>query len=332
MTRGFFFKSLRILNINYLLQRNEANRLHVLLFHRINDYNHKFYPAMPVKVFDRVCDFFSRRFNIITFSEIGDYFKKTRRPAAIISFDDGFYDVLENAYPILAKYRLRFNINVVTESMETGLPQDNIRVYDVLNATDNKEYINTEISSKPLRIFIDRDSPSKTELEFVRLFQGLGKEQRRLVADDIVNKLAVAPVKFSRMLSADDIKYLHKKGAEIGSHTHSHAILSNLDMSEVEFELAHSKKALEGLCGRTIDIIAYPDGKYNEAIIRASQESGYKYMLLCENSVNVIKNADENRFSRVNLHHNTLDENLAKIFGFHKIIYSIKAFLWYRKV
>jgi peptidoglycan/xylan/chitin deacetylase (PgdA/CDA1 family) len=294
------------------------------MFHRVNDYNHKFYPAVPNDAFEKICRFVSKNFNVIYFSDIKDYLKKSGRPAAIISFDDGYYDVMENAYPILQKYRLKFNINIATESIETGLPQDNLKIYDVLNTTKEKEYVNYGIGSDPIKISIDKDFPVRTEMEFVRLFGRLDKTKRRLVADDIVKKLANGSTRFSRILSKEDVCYLHKNGAEIGAHTHTHPILSNCDIPEVEFELAHSKRILEDLCGADIDIIAFPSGRHNELIIQKSYEAGYKYLLLTGDRKNMINDRKDNIFYRIGLYYKTLDENLAKIFGIHNAIRSIK--------
>ena len=327
MLREAFFKTFRALNVNYFLERNRSRRLYVLMFHKVNDRSHRFYPAVPVKIFEEICKFFSKRFNVITFSEVNDYFKKSRKPAAIITFDDNHYDILENAYPILKRHNLRFNINIVTESIETGLPQDRVLVYDLLNSTDAKTYDNGKIGEMSARINIDRNFPAKTAMAFSRLFQKSTKEQSKLIVKDSREKLSNSSTVLSRMLSKEDVKYLHKQGAEVGSHTHSHLILTNIDMSEAGYELAHSKKILEDICGTDINIIAYPNGEHNEAVVKKSYELGYKYRLLTNDKINVINDSDNSIFSRVNLYYDTLDESLAKIFGFHKAIYDFKGLL-----
>jgi peptidoglycan/xylan/chitin deacetylase (PgdA/CDA1 family) len=324
MLREVFFKTFRILNADYFLERNRSRRLYVLMFHKVNDHSHRFYPAVPVKIFEEICGFFSKRFNVITFSEVNDYFKKSRKPAVAITFDDNHYDILENAYPILKRRNLRFNINIVTESIETGLPQNRVMVYDLLDSTDAKVYDNGKTGQASLRVDIDRNFPAKTAMAFSRLFQKSTKEQSRIIMDDIREKLTNPSAVFSRMLSKEDVKYLHKHGAEVGSHTHSHLMLPNIGISEAEYELSHSKKILEDLCGTGIDIIAYPNGEHNEAVIKKSYELGYKYILLTSDKINIIKDSDSSIFSRANLYYDTLDESLAKIFGFHKAMYDFK--------
>ena len=190
----------------------------------------------------------------------------------------------------------------------------------MLNRTKKRVYLNRGILPEGVNIRINRNSPSKTELEFSRLFQRLDRKSRRLASDDITAKLADQPAVFSRMLSKEDVVFLGKRGAEIGSHCHSHAMLPNIDAREIEFELTHSKKVLEDLCGKAIDIIAFPQGAYNDTVLQKSIEAGYKYLLLADDKVNVMDDIKANIFHRIGLYHKGLDENLAKVFGFHQAI------------
>ena len=77
----------------------------------------------------------SGNYAVIHLSGIDAHFSKSNKPAAIISFDDGHYDILENAYPVLSSLKMPFNINIDTEILETGKAQDYVRVYDILNHT-----------------------------------------------------------------------------------------------------------------------------------------------------------------------------------------------------
>lgn len=328
MIKKIFFSLFRIASMNYSLKRNNSNVLYALMFHQVNNDNSSIYPAVPNDVFEGICNFCSKNFNIIYIREIEDYFKKPRKAAVVISFDDGHYDILKNAFPVLNKYRLKFNVNIVTESMETGLPQDSVRIYDVLRTTEKEEYINTDILPNPIKIKIDRNRLVRTEKEFVRLFKDLNKDERRLLSKDVIDKLSNVKTRFSRMLSKEDILYLSKNGAEIGSHTHSHPVLPNIGTHELEFELAHSKRLLKNVCGERIDILAFPQGRYNRYIIDKAFEAGYRYLLLASDSKNILyTEGHENIYDRIGLYYKTLDENLAKIFGFHQTIYRVRDIL-----
>ena len=310
--------------MDYAAKTRDPRLLYVLMFHQVNDKGAVFYPAVPTRAFEQICDFLLKHLNVIHFSGIREYFQNSRKSAAIITFDDGHYDILKNAHPILKRYGLKFNINISTESLETHLPNDNVMVYDLLNAAQETVYVNEKDFPAPVRIEIDKASPSKTEERFRRLVKTLNRDERKTLISDLKDKLGAGPANFSRMLSKEDVLSLYKEGAELGSHTHTHQPLPGLNMRDAEFELTHSKKILEDLCGRDVDIIALPQGLHNEAVIRKAREAGYKHILLTGDKSNVVNDKNDGVFYRVGLYHKTADENLARIFGFHRGIHRIR--------
>lgn len=62
----------------------------------------------------------------------------------------------------------------------------------------------------------------------------------------------------------------------IGSHSVTHARLSELDEKEAMKEVMESKKRLEDILGRGVGLFSFPYGDYNEEIIRFCIQSGYQ--------------------------------------------------------
>jgi len=80
---------------------------------------------------------------------------------------------------------------------------------------------------------------------------------------------------YSRMgLKPRDIRLLAQE-FEIGSHTLTHPILTNIPVREAENEIKFSKTYLEDLIGDNIKMLSYPYGRYNTTIKRIVQSSGY---------------------------------------------------------
>src|SRR2546423_13546941 len=66
---------------------------------------------------------------------------------------------------------------------------------------------------------------------------------------------------------------------DIGSHTHSHCVLSSLNGAEQEKELAVSKDILNGQLKTTVTSVAYPEGNpwaYNDETFAAARRVGYE--------------------------------------------------------
>jgi peptidoglycan/xylan/chitin deacetylase (PgdA/CDA1 family) len=96
----------------------------------------------------------------------------------------------------------------------------------------------------------------------------------------LTSNLSEVPANFENM-TIDNLKDLVKDGHCIGSHTFSHARLSNLSKSQINKEINKGAKILEGLMGMPIKHFAYPFGDIEsinaEASIVASQRFKYVY-------------------------------------------------------
>ncbi len=72
-------------------------------------------------------------------------------------------------------------------------------------------------------------------------------------------------------LSKNDIKYLHKIGCIIGSHTKSHKDLSKVDHKLANIELIESKKFLEKIIGIEVVHFSFPYGSHNLSLVRKAR-------------------------------------------------------------
>lgn len=62
----------------------------------------------------------------------------------------------------------------------------------------------------------------------------------------------------------------------IGNHTRHHAILTNYDEDGIYGEMMTAQEDLQRLFGVTPDVIAYPSGRYNSAVIRCARRAGFR--------------------------------------------------------
>jgi len=76
------------------------------------------------------------------------------------------------------------------------------------------------------------------------------------------------------LLSNNEIKQL-SKDFEIGGHTMTHPILTNLNESEVYREIKGSKHFIEKLTGKKVEMFCYPRGMYNNITKRLVKRTGF---------------------------------------------------------
>lgn len=76
-------------------------------------------------------------------------------------------------------------------------------------------------------------------------------------------------------LSWTDLAGLREHGWEVGSHTHTHPRLTQLDDDELERELVRSKTELESKLGGVCSSLAYPYGDHDARVVEAARRAGY---------------------------------------------------------
>jgi peptidoglycan/xylan/chitin deacetylase (PgdA/CDA1 family) len=77
-------------------------------------------------------------------------------------------------------------------------------------------------------------------------------------------------------LNWDQATELLRRGVEIGSHTVSHAALSQVTDAQKQEEIVKSKVLLEGQLGKPVEFLAYPFGQFDPSLFPLLQQAGYR--------------------------------------------------------
>lgn len=283
----------------------------VLCFHRVNDFEDPAWPALKTGNFKILLDYLSKNYSIIDLSEIET---KTTKPKLVISFDDGYYDFMENAFPVLQKMKLPCNMNIVTNCAETGELIWTQRLNNILNflKRGNQKFLfhlpqkTIEIDFTVQKLFYFKNI-IQTELYNYSI-----EEISKILAEAESTIPFYAHSENDKMMSWDDVIYCSNNGVRIGSHTQTHGSLKEVTDDETLYrELIVSKQVIEGKIKKAIDTIAFPNGQYNEKVIESSVNAGYKYLLLVDNKLFFQSKATQtSTIPRLLIHHNETYPNL----------------------
>ena len=222
-------------------------------------------PSMLIstRMLEQHIDWLAKRYTIMSLDEIGarvDSNVPFERPAAAITFDDGYADVYHHAFPILRRKGIPAAVFVVTSLAGTGRPQIFDRLYRILKNSVSSEQERFRLMTLALNVFPqDQIESLVTSMEQA----GAGNAESEL--DEM------AP------LTWDMIETMHRNGVTIGSHTVRHRLLPSETIETAQQELAQSKQTLESRLGAEVKHFAYPDGRFNPAVVRAVNSAGYRF-------------------------------------------------------
>jgi hypothetical protein len=132
-----------------------------------------------------------------------------------------------------------------------------------------------------LAVDIDRDGLTESLRAVLRLY----KTPKNSDSARFIQELAEAaqsqelPKTLRRFLDWDEAREMIAGGMAIGSHTHSHTVLSQLDPGEQYEELARSRSILTEKLGVAVDALAYPVGartSFTDQTQKAARNAGYR--------------------------------------------------------
>lgn len=199
------------------------------------------------------------------------------RPSIAITFDDGYADNAEHAAPVLERFGVRGTFFITT-----GFVRGSVKMwYDVAAAAWLQ-------SAARCRELLRAQSGAQLESEDVRRWTTTLKQIGASARDQIVARLATefdaSPT--DRAMTPAQVTELAARGHEIGSHTVSHPMLTEVATERLAAELSESKAWLDTLAGRPVMGIAYPNGAWDARVTNAAAAAGYLYGVTTVNGIN----------------------------------------------
>ena len=235
-------------------------KLSIFIFHRVLPEADPLLPFEPSAAeFDWMVRFISRTFNVLPLSEAASRLKAGTLPpaAASVTFDDGYADNLEIAWPILKRYKVPATFFIATAFLEGGRMWND----DVIEAFRRSREGELNLNEFDLGVHHLTDAASRVKgyeavLGKLKYFE---HQLRSQIACEIASRCEV-PKLAELMMTHRQLRHLHDEGAEIGGHTRTHPILERLDNTAALQEIESGKQELEALLGTTVRVFAYPNG------------------------------------------------------------------------
>ncbi len=222
-------------------------------------------------------------------------------PRCALTFDDGWLDFYEHAFPILAERRVPATVFLPTDFIGTDKWFWTDRIARMLMERDasgvarpsgGRESMFEPDFTSPVAEFMEASEGSASErLErAIRRLKRLRNEEIEKVLDDYAARWEVEANPPGRaFLSWSEVREMFGSGLiTFGSHTASHRILTMLGEREVVEELNRSRDRLiaEGVADPGRLVFSYPNGNYNEAVALRVKEAGYSLAVTTERGWN----------------------------------------------
>ncbi len=274
------------IGVDALFRYVNRNKLLVVMYHGItlNTYNPLVWTHLPVCKFKKQLHFLKEHYSIVSLEQVEKALDgNTVLPpnAAMITFDDGYMNNYEVAFPVLQEMKIPATIFLTVGRIGSNRPLWFDELYLLLHSRGSDEidvpFINEDVS--------DLFKSGRTWDAYWFTAEAL-KRCGVNTRENYLNQLrkAVIPDDSSKyadfcLLGWDDVFKMRDSGLiSFGVHTASHRILTELARDEWEPEIKAPRIALEKLLGTPVRAFCFPNGRaedYNDELISYLKDCGY---------------------------------------------------------
>ena len=272
--------------------RGSRQRALVLGYHRVVPHSAatgRWLPGMAIScdMLEKHLDWLGRSHRFVALDELGERIaagEPFERPVAAITFDDGYADVYENAFPLLRRKGIPAAVFVLTDLVgTTALP-----LHDRLYLLLRKFRARGETGTAHLRSLLEERGILSASWQRVaadphRALVFLLRRLPRGVLLGVVDRLEretgvdAEALRELRPVSWSMLRAMQEGGFLVGSHTRTHALLTNESNEDIRDEARGSRATLEERLGRPVEHFAYPDGRCDARTVAAVAAAGYRF-------------------------------------------------------
>lgn len=213
-----------------------------------------------------------------------------RRPAVLLTFDDGYRDFHDLAFPVLKELQIPALVFLSTAFMDEGgglwadalrfavmrtqrthvsLPWPSLAAYPLDTAQRRRHLLGLALAH------LKRQPDDERRCLLAALFQVLGfGEEGPALGRPMMNW---AEVRATQPL------------VRLGGHTHTHPILSRVDPARQEEEIQTCRRRIEEMCGVAPTAFAYPNGQpgdFTEETQRILRRQGFTLAFAASEGLN----------------------------------------------
>ena len=272
---------------------------------------------VDVETFEDHLRFVKRHFLVVSLAEgldiLGQESGATARggrPLCAITFDDGWRDVYENAYPLLRSNGMAATVFLPTGFIGTRNWFWTDRLARLLNSGSPGKGGRTVRTLSGFSLptsGLPGDTGGRGLHGIIEAMKRLPQEEIERILGALSEERGVAAGPEQRaFLTWEEVGEMFRSGlVRFGSHTESHRILTTLSDDEVAVELRRSKERLEdeGVVDPGFVPFAYPNGNHTGRIAAMVSAAGYRLAVTTEKGWNRLKPAfDAYRLKRIGVH------------------------------
>lgn len=240
------------------------------------------------ETFREHCRILQENFDVVNLEEAAEFLESgefSYLPKAVITFDDGYLDNYEEAFPILKEFGLPATIFLPTTMIGKDEPLSHDKAFWLAKSALEQ---NIELENIFLKAGLSSEKAYVADaLELCDKIVYLPTAQRDIIISELEKALSISEYpKEYKLLNWEQVGEMSRNGISFGNHTATHPVLPLENEKIFVSEIFESKQILEKRLGKSIVSFAYPNGKYNKEVREQIVRAGYKLAVTTDKHTN----------------------------------------------
>jgi peptidoglycan/xylan/chitin deacetylase (PgdA/CDA1 family) len=218
--------------------------------------------------------------------------QKAARDVAVVTFDDGYRDVYQHAFPVLRDLRIPAVVYVPSGFIGTGRRLGHDRLFAALRRMRERGIgpMAVGAGNPGERWLIDAlEGYAPPEVALERLIARHPTPGLLRLADALDDRLGLSayrPPEGELPMTWEMLREMEASGIVAGAHTAEHTVLTNQRLDDARREIALCKAALEKGLRRPVKHFAYCNGYYSAGVAQALKAEGFVSAVTTEDMPN----------------------------------------------
>ncbi|MGR3293118.1 MAG: polysaccharide deacetylase family protein, partial [Candidatus Scalindua sp.] len=310
----------------------------ILMFHRVTDTFFDISLLIKRKTFEECMKYIAQSYPVISMDFLVQNFDKWENipdDSFVITFDDGWIDFHDVAYPIISRLKVPATVYLTTGFVSSECSYWQERLNNLLTQIlANKKLLSKkdDIISMPeinlkLKDLISKGDGKSVIFEFIDYLKKFTNDKILRTIFDLGESLKEYSIMISEdehrsFVNWDELNSIKEPDISFGSHTVNHPILTNEQTNVIENEICKSKEIIEKETGREVSHFCYPNGNYNDQI-KGLVSGSYK-SACTTNSGFVSKESDIYALNRIGINEEMVIDWRG---NFSKYVFTLSLFL-----
>lgn len=283
------------LGIDKMFSNSFSGKGQILMFHRVipNTKYNRIHNHLSLEIepdhLKKIIDFFREKdYEFIKLDDLKIWLennKNNSRKFVIFTFDDGYLDNLEYAFPIFKQENIPFTIYITT-----SFPERNALLWWYI--LEEIVLYNNVVDFTHQGNKLTFKCPSHTKKETVfnkirNLIMSYNEKDRNAQIEIFVKDYGYSILDKNEELTLnwEQITRLSQNPlVTIGAHTLNHYNLCSISHNDALNEIYESKLLIESKIGKSVDHFSYPLGKYNANLANYCKNIGFKTATTTKNA------------------------------------------------